>query len=773
MNRYIDDPDQFRVVLAKVLEAPELIELQPAMEGNEARLSTRDMIDVEVGMASTIDRLAAVADENRWIGPKGEGAFSVREEHVRAAVETPRSHALAPEQVAAVRHVTGPERVSCVVGLAGAGKSTMLGTAKVAWEANGHRVLGATLAGKAAEELQAASGIESRTLASYQYAWERDPDRTGPSALRKGDVLVIDEAGMVGSRQMAEFIAEVDRVGAKVVLVGDPEQLQPINAGAAFRSIMQRTGFAQMDEVRRQQVPWQCDASVDLARHNTAAALRSYIEHGRVGFSETRADARERVVADVVRDRSERPDDTRMVLTHRRADVRELNLDIRTKLLQSGDVGKGEPKRGVRPEEKVAEVRDQDPETGTTLNPNVRITAGRTYETNDGARDFATGDRFLFLENDRTLGVKNGMFGTVTRAGEGEIVVRLDVRDGGDAREVVVPTDAYQSFDHGYATTIHKSQGSTVDRTYVLASPMMDRHLTYVAMTRHRDDAWLYAGRDDFKNERSLIAVLGRENLKETTLDYGVADGLGPEVGRQTKDRSTEASSLWERCIAIYANLRGIDREIIVDLPTELPQAAVVRPQERNPASADAAQDPNRGEWENLELANDEAPDVFANLDLTNTGPSVSSPLSEPTSFYSLAETIDVQRYARAVGELRVAERNNDVMPHQRKAATEAKRTLEATLGPRRVADIDEAFFRAPKLANEFGRLGERSPQTADGRLEDLTQELGTAERRAAQIRTSPELLERQQTHDRREREELQRQRERARVRSNSNEHSR
>ena len=123
----------------------------------------------------------------------------------------------------------------------------------------------------------------------------------------------------------------------------------------------------------------------------------------------------------------------------------------------------------------------------------------RTYQTNDGARSFAPGDRIVFLENSRQLGVKNGMLGTVEQADDGRLVARLDGagRDG-EERRVSVPVGDYQAIDHGYATTIHKTQGATVDRSFVLASGTMDRHLTYVAMTRHRDEARLYAAGNEF-----------------------------------------------------------------------------------------------------------------------------------------------------------------------------------------------------------------------------------------------------------------------------------
>ena len=201
------------------------------------------------------------------------------------------------------------------------------------------------------------------------------------------------------------------------------------------------------------------------------------------------------------KDMSERPDGSRIVLAHRRADVRELNGAIRAARQEGGE-----------------------------------LLGERSYATNDGARHFAPGDRVLFLENNRDLGVKNGMLGTVQEAEEGRLVARLDTAQGpGLGREVSVSTADYAAIDHGYATTIHKSQGATVDRAYVLSSGSMDRHLTYVAMTRHREAATLYAGRDEFEDLQGLSERLGRAGLKETTLDYardfaeqrGMADRLG------------------------------------------------------------------------------------------------------------------------------------------------------------------------------------------------------------------------------------------------------
>ena len=472
LHRLVDNPAAFQSAFIRVMASKALVELQPERRDGHgvvepARYSTREMVAIEREMARATDRLLA-----------GRGA-SVPARRVQAAMAN--RPALSSEQREAVLHVTGESRIAAVVGLAGAGKSTMLAAAREAWEAGGYRVHGAALAGKAAEGLQTSSAIVSRTLASWQMSWGR-----GFDTLNARDVLVIDEAGMVGSRQLAAFVKAADQAGAKVVLVGDAEQLQPIGAGAAFRAVAERTGFAALEGVRRQSQEWQRGASRDFGQHRTAQGLAAYVAHGDIRLEENGDAARAAIVREVLADRDAWPEGSRLVLAHRRVDVQALNQGIRAARQARGEL--------------AGEV---------------------AYQTSEGVRLFAPGDRILFRQNDRALGVKNGVLGTVERAGEGRLDVRLDSEQGeGRGQAVTVDVAVYDALDHGYATTIHKAQGATVDRSWVLASGSMDRHLTYVAMTRHREEARLYAGRDEFKNAAVLSERLSRGGAKETTLDY-------------------------------------------------------------------------------------------------------------------------------------------------------------------------------------------------------------------------------------------------------------
>ncbi|NKQ89785.1 Ti-type conjugative transfer relaxase TraA, partial [Rhizobium ruizarguesonis] len=496
LHRYInDDPQTFQNAFAAVMASKALVELKPdssSVRGRdgEARYSTVEMVAIEGAMATSA--VAMKTRQNHGVFKRHvDAAIADQDRSIQAAGASP-AQGLSAEQRQAIEHVTGPAQIAVVIGFAGAGKSTMLAAARQAWEAQGYRVHGAALAGKAAEGLEESSGISSRTLASWEYSWQADRSR-----LNARDVFVIDEGGMVASRQLARFVDEVKRAGAKLVLVGDHEQLQAIGAGAPFRAIAEAVGHAQLSDVRRQRTDWQKQASIDFASHRTADGLAAYEAHGNIQLKANRDDVLKAIIADYVADRSAHPDDTRIAMAHRRIDVAAINAGIRARLQERGELSRSTSTSDDRGEE-------------------------LTYQTNNGKRSFARGDRIVFLENDRDLGVKNGMLGEVIAVAPDAIQVRLDgkaqTQDG--QRQVTVPVNRYQSFDHGYATTIHKTQGATVDRSFVLASTTMDRHLTYVAMTRHREGVQLYAGLDAFKTVRALTEALSRSGVKETTLDY-------------------------------------------------------------------------------------------------------------------------------------------------------------------------------------------------------------------------------------------------------------
>lgn len=529
IHRYINDNDGFQRAFAAVMASPQLIELVPEQNSKLAKYSTREMITVEHAMAASSLRMA---ERN------SHGVSTKKIDHaIRWQDAILGGSGLTDEQRTAVRHITSPTQIAAVIGFAGAGKSTMLSAAREAWEAQGYRVHGAALAGKAAEGLTTSSGIASRTLASWEYGWS-----LGRNELGRNDILVIDEAGMVASRQLARFVAEAEKRGAKLVLVGDHEQLQAIGAGSPFRAIAERIGSVELTDIRRQKHDWQREASVAFATHRTADGLQQYAERNSIRFANDREQACADLIRDYVADRAQNPEGSRIALAHRRIDVRAINDGIRERLQAEGLLAKSDGQ--ARSEQGYGEGRTN---------------RERVYQTVNGERAFAPGDRIVLLENNRDLDVKNGMLGTVEAVEPNALHLRLDGSSGGsnNVRHLALPVKDYQSFDHGYATTIHKAQGATVDRAFVMASSTMDRHLTYVAMTRHRDAVTLYAGRDELKDMKEMVASMGRSGVKETTLDYEQV--FAERRGLQTKASQTDDLEVATLGTKMHQQERGIN----------------------------------------------------------------------------------------------------------------------------------------------------------------------------------------------------------------------
>ncbi|MFT8328123.1 Ti-type conjugative transfer relaxase TraA [Gluconobacter oxydans] len=694
MARFVDrqtvDAEQFTAVMVRVEACPELVALGKDGHGRE-RFSTRAMIGVEQRLEEA--SLAMGLSQGHAV------PLAVR----RAAMQ---HSGLGEEQALAVGEVTKSRDLSVVVGYAGTGKSTMLGVARAAWEEAGYRVRGAALSGIAAEGLEAGSGIESRTLASLERAWER-----GFDLLERGDVLVVDEAGMVGSRQMERVLSVAREAGAKVVLVGDPEQLQAIEAGGAFRAVAERVGSVEITAVRRQREGWQQAATKELATGRTGEALGRYEAAGLVRGHDTLEEARAGVVAGWDEARQAAPEESQIMLAHRRVDVRALN-------------------------EAAREIRREAGELGDDV----------LVPTAQGERVFADGERVYFLRNDRELGVKNGTLGTVrgivgsAEAGDLALSVQLDGKEGaGRGRVVSVSVADYDALDHGYAATIHKSQGVTVDRAHVLATGSMDRHGAYVALSRHRESVSIHWGRDDVGDLDGLVRRLSRERLKDTTLDYphvrdwdaGFARRRGlhvPEseivVEREKaasgpqKDRQTEAVSTPEPAPA--QQKRGMFDGL--DLS--------VRPGRRT-AEKDVSAGMDAGAGKGESGIEREAPaSLFAGLRLPRVqreqvpaGLDGFIPGSDP-----LQQA--VERYARAwVDAERMVRQELPVLEHQKKALFEAGRDLERV---RRggEADLRAALKHQPEIRQAL--YGLEGPARARKLVEGLEHE--------DRVRKSPDL---------------------------------
>src|SRR4051794_31770927 len=600
VDRYTDGAEQFARMMAKMEASAEIVRLGEDGRGRE-RFTTRAMLATEERMERAAERLSDVRGHS--VGSSAQDAAL-------------RDRELGDEQRAAFAHVTGDRDLALVVGYAGTGKSTMLGAAREAWEAQGYTVRGAALSGIAAESLEGDSGISSSTLASLEHAWGQSRDH-----LTGRDVLVIDEAGLVGSREMERVLSHAAEAGAKVVLAGDPQQLQAIEAGAAFRALFERHGAAEITQVRRQHQAWQREATKELATERTGAALERYERAGMVHAHATKDEAKAALVEGWAAARRAEPERSQVMLAYTRADVRDLNELARTKVRAAGALG-----------------------------------ADRTVTTERGERVFAAGDRVMFLRNEHSLGVKNGTLGTLEQLEGSSLTVRLD---GADRRAVSFDLKDYAHVDHGYAATIHKAQGVTVDRAHVLASSLMDRHAAYVGLTRHREGVELHWAREDLRDRADLDRVLSRERAKDTTLDYQ----------------------------ADFAERRGLvpRSEILVSTRTMEREAARPTP---------TAQ---RSPFAGLKLRAERTvrPGTFAGLKL----PTERAPMPDPSAALSRMQLeMAAAVYAKAWGDAEATRaRGHAPLPHQRVALERAGAALER-LRPEGARDLDRALEHDPGL---------------------------------------------------------------------------
>ncbi|SCC95170.1 putative Conjugative relaxase domain protein [Thiomonas sp. X19] len=447
--------------IQRMVESGELVELIDTKTG-DPRWTSREMLEIERGLGDAAKRLSAVRLE---------------QDDERLA-ELSQRHKLSTEQADAFRHLTA-RSYAAVQGVAGAGKSRMVGAARELWESQGKRVIATAIAAKAARGLADGAGIkESSTLDGLLLKLENEAEK-----LDKNTIIVLDEAGMVGSRKMARLLLAVEQSGAQLKLIGDPRQLQPIDAGGAFRTMISEAGAAQINTVQRQQSAADRRIVSDLAEGRTAQALDSMREANMIHAHEDAEAARREVAAQTIADLA--TGKSAIVMTGTRREAFQVNQLARGMARTTGQI------------------------TGPDVS--FKNAAGDW-------RHMAQGERAMFTQNDKRLHIDNGMTGTIQKIEDGKMTVALDEKGMGDGRVVEINLADYAHIEHGYAYTTHKSQGVTVDRARALVDEkMLDMAMGYVQASRHREKFDLHGTREQIEDLDKLMA---RERLKDTSADH-------------------------------------------------------------------------------------------------------------------------------------------------------------------------------------------------------------------------------------------------------------
>jgi conjugative relaxase-like TrwC/TraI family protein len=433
---------------------------EPAVE--ERRWSTPELLAVE-------QRLLAAAT-----GRAGEQTAMVSHDAVWAALA---AHPTAgADQQGMVRDVCqSGAGVAVVVGRAGTGKTFALGMARHAWQLDGYRPLATAPTGIATVTL-VAEGFEEvatcdRLLADLDQGREQLDSRT---------VLVVDEAGMLGSRKLARLLQHAEQAQAKVVLVGDDRQLAAIDAGGGFRALRLRLGASELTANRRQLQAWEREA-LELVRGGLVEeAVAAYRAHDRVVAADSKPAGTLALLQDwwqAWQDAERDPAQGVIVLAGRRAEVDRLNTACQQLLASGGRLG-----------QQRLQVED------------LRL---------------AVGDRVVCGRNAiGQLGVANGTRGTITALDleSRSLTIRLD---GKQPREVILPgwyldgrqrRERNRRVDLAYATTGHRAQGLT-------------RWRALVRLTGGEDSNWLYVQLSRARHQTTLYPVVGPEPQGPADLD--------------------------------------------------------------------------------------------------------------------------------------------------------------------------------------------------------------------------------------------------------------
>jgi Ti-type conjugative transfer relaxase TraA len=614
LGRYVDDGTLFQRLDARLQNSKELILLKGKGEINQdgqdrAIYTTHTMLKAEKKLVGTAELLA------------GQSSHSVSSASLENGLERLKTnleqegHTLSKGQEKAIRHLVDEGQLKCIVGYAGAGKTTALEACCDIWEDAGYRVYGLAPTGRAAQNLEG-SGIKSQTLHKFLKAFEE-----GRCQYNEQSILVLDEAGMVDVERFDKFLRAVQTLRVKAVVVGDGAQLQPVEAGPAFRLVTERVGISRLEEIVRQKEDWQKEATILFGQQESQKAIQAYQDKDHVHLVdehiptdvvsryEMAARTSGLIFREIMREVKElprvsqhedyglflkwkniqketgkeilaNPEVYKPALESRNIDPLEMaRLFVNKKqdkahqyteaadLLKSKDLhhligiekmsGQRVEVRGAAkgvliedwkktfqefPDKNIlmmaysnqdvqdlnAQARTHLKEVGILDRQDFAYTIHRELEDYFGRkktfkeeRVFSKGDKLVFTRNNTGLGVKNGTIGTITNINAQKIEVKI-----AEDHKVSFAPKLNPYFDQGWAVTIHKSQGTTVDKSFLLASHEMTQNLTYVAMTRHREGVQVYGGTLDFWRDEKLPSVLSKSGEKLGAADYLDANSL-------------------------------------------------------------------------------------------------------------------------------------------------------------------------------------------------------------------------------------------------------
>jgi Ti-type conjugative transfer relaxase TraA len=469
---------------SKILARPDIVRLSEAPDLPPSRYTTRVVLEAEHRVFRAAASLAVVGEHDI-----GDGAR-------RAIHRHSRFDTLTAEQVTAFGHATGKGGLALIDGKAGTGKSFTLAAIRQAYEACGRQVVGLAPTNAVAQDMKRDGFATASTIHSQIFAL-----KNGRATWTPRTVVILDEAAMVDTKLMALVTHHAQQAGAKLILVGDDRQLSSIDHGGMFGALKERYGAASLTEVRRQTKNDDRRATELMAEGNFHEALERYDAKGAIHWTGSQDQARAALVQRWAEDTARDPSRSRFVFAYTNLDVDELNRDLRR-------------------------VREQRGELGTSTE----------FETKHGRGAFAAGDRIQFTGTDKQQGIFNGNAGVIETIDGQRITVRLDGEAG---QRLTFDAADFGEFRHGYAGTIYKGQGRTIDQTYLYHSQHWRSAASYVALSRHREKAELFVARETARDVRELARQMGRvEERRAANQFYRLGEARRPGPRAPLRDEA-------------------------------------------------------------------------------------------------------------------------------------------------------------------------------------------------------------------------------------------
>jgi len=562
----VDDRAEAVALATELLAHPDVIGLRETADAAVTRYTTRAVLADERQILADVRTLAQMGDSG------------LTDRQRNAALKNHKH--LDEEQRAAFDHATSNGKFAMIAGEAGTGKSTTLAAIRDAYEGAGYRVIGMSWKNDVVLDMKAEGFKDAQTVMSALGRLDRGRDHWDEKT-----VLMVDEAAMLANGPLSRVISKVVAAGAKVIEVGDDKQLASIERGGMFGALRAEHGAAELHTVYRVKDHAQQAAYNLMHAGKFGAALDIFDKAGAINWTQTQDEARAALVAQWADDTKTDAAKSRFVFAYSNADVAALNADLRTVRRARGELG-----------------RDH------------------LLPTKEGPAAFAKGDRIQFTGSaysakDKAAGLVTGGIGEVKAISGPRMTVALDTKAGQTPREITftVGDDAeagqFNAIRHGYAGTIYKGQGRTLDQTYLYHSQNWRAASAYVALSRHRERVSLFvarevtAGAEPWMMKQGGVDALD-DKLKESaarSYDTWADDNPGPAskhgladyvayVQDKQAERGRSAFDLEQlrRQISRADETRAASQFITAEFPPTAPVAGDPRPALSSPIRFDA-----------------------------------------------------------------------------------------------------------------------------------------------------------------------------------------